>query len=149
MRGRLALLAALLLALVAPTAVGAPSQTDIEKQLRCVTCGTTLDVSSAPSAVKMKERIAREIAAGLTEDQILDGFVRDYGRTVLASPPKSGMDLWLAWVIPIGAVLLALFILPFIVRGWRRSRSVPAAPVAVDPEADALVERELEGLGDD
>jgi cytochrome c-type biogenesis protein CcmH len=140
-------LAALLVGLVAAPAFGAPSQNAIEKQLRCVTCGTSLDVSDAPSAVEMKERIAREIGAGRTEDQILDGFVRDYGRTVLSSPPKSGMDLWLAWALPIGIPLIGLLLLPLIIRGWRRSRSTPAddGPV-LDPSDDALVRRELEAF---
>jgi cytochrome c-type biogenesis protein CcmH len=97
----------------------------------------------------MKARIAREIAAGKTEQQIIDGFVRDYGRTILSNPPKSGMDLWLAWVLPLGLPILMLFILPFIVRGWRRSRAAhDGVPAPLDEADDALVDRELEALGD-
>lgn len=150
MTRRMLLMVAVVLGLVASTALAAPSETSIAKQLRCVTCGTTLDVSNAPSALQMKARIAREIAAGKTEKQIIDGFVRDYGRTVLSNPPKSGMDLWLAWALPIGLPILMLFILPFIVRGWRRARGAPdTAQSPLDAADDALVDRELEALGDD
>lgn len=146
---RMLAVAAILLGLVISPAVAAPSATEIAKQLRCVTCGTTLDVSSAPSAVQMKERIAREVAAGMSEQAIIDGFVRDYGRAVLSNPPKSGIDLWLAWVIPLGLPILALFILPFIVRGWRRARTKPVTATAETSAADdALVTRELEALDD-
>lgn len=131
-------------------AVGAPSQTQIAQQLRCVTCGTQLDVSDAPAAVRMKERIAREIAAGRTEDQIIDGFVRDYGRQVLSTPPKSGIDLWLAWAIPIGLPLIALCVLPFIVRGWRRRRDADeGADLPLDDADRALVDHELARVSDE
>jgi cytochrome c-type biogenesis protein CcmH len=148
MRRILTVVAVLVGILVSP-ALAAPSETAIAKQLRCVTCGTTLDVSNAPSSLQMKARIAREIAAGKTEQQIIDGFVRDYGRTILSNPPKSGMDLWLAWVLPLGLPILMLFILPFIVRGWRRSRAAhDGVPAPLDEADDALVDRELEALGD-
>lgn len=146
---RILIIAAVVLGVVVSPSLGAPSETAIAKQLRCVTCGTSLDVSNAPSAVQMKARIAREIAAGMSEKQIIDGFVRDYGRTVLSSPPKSGIDLWLAWALPLGLPILMLFILPFVVRSWRRTRGTPdSEPPPLDAADDALVDRELEALGD-
>ena len=149
MMRRMLIIVAMVLGMVASPSLGAPSETAIAKQLRCVTCGTTLDVSNAPSSVQMKARIAREIAAGMSEQQIIDGFVRDYGRTVLSSPPKSGMDLWLAWALPLGLPILMLFILPLVVRSWRRTRGAhdTEAP-PLDAADDALVDRELEALGD-
>lgn len=149
MRVRLLAVLAVIVALAAaPVLLGAPTANTIEKQLRCVTCGTTLDVSNAPSAIQMKDRIAREIAAGMSEDAIIAGFVRDYGRTVLSNPPKSGLDLWLAWALPIGLPVLALFILPFVIRGWRMRTRAPAVVDALDDETRALVERELREHGD-
>ncbi len=147
-------LAALLIAccLVAPTmAVAAVSPTSVAEKLRCVTCGTSLDVSDAPSAQQMKDRIAREIAQGKTEKQIIDGFVRDYGRQVLATPPKSGFDLWVGWAIPIGVPLVALLILPLLVRSLirrRRAEAGGAPPDELDDEDRALVDRALRESAD-
>lgn len=138
--------------LVAPAvALGAASPTRIAEKLRCVTCGTSLDVSDAPSARQMKDRIAREVAAGKSEQEIIDGFVRDFGRQVLATPPKSGFDLWVGWAIPIGVPLLALLILPLIVRSLIRRRRADTAGGAaedLDDEDRALVDRALRESGD-
>ncbi len=142
----LAVLAALLC--LGTVATAAPTQNQMERQLRCVTCGTTLDVSNAPSAQQMKERIAREIAAGRSEQQILDGFVRDYGRTVLASPPKSGRDLWLAWALPLGIPLIILATLPFVVRRWRRDSRTRDGAGALSAEDQERVDRALDDYGD-
>ena len=142
----LAVLAALLC--LASVASAVPTQNQMERQLRCVTCGTTLDVSNAPSAQQMKDRIAREIAAGRTEQEILDGFVRDYGRTVLASPPKSGRDLWLAWALPLGVPLLVLATLPFVVRRWRKGSQEPKDADVLSEDDRERVDRAIDEFGD-
>ena len=63
MMRRLLLALALMGVIWAAPAVAAPSATGIAEQLRCVDCGTSLDVSDAPAARQMKVRIAREIAS--------------------------------------------------------------------------------------
>ena len=131
---------------VAPS-TAAPSANAVAEQLRCVNCGTSLDVSDAPAARQMKDRIAREIAAGMGEQEIIDGFVRDFGRQVLATPPKSGLDLLIGWLIPVGVPLLALLSLPFLVRSWaarRRRQEAEAVGLPLDDADRDLVDRELE-----
>lgn len=140
-----ALIAAILL--LAPATGSAVNETRIQEQLRCVTCGTSLDVSSAPAALQMKDRIRRELADGRSEREIIDGFVRDFGRQVLATPPKSGFDLWVGWLIPIGLPLLALLALPFVVRAWVGRRHEHRAPIDDLADTDReRVDRELEAL---
>ena len=72
---------------------------DVAREVRCPTCNTPLDVSSAPVAQDMKAYIARRIEAGWTKQQIIDGLVDEFGKNVLATPPKEGFDL-IAWVVP-------------------------------------------------
>jgi len=133
-RGLAALLAAVLLVLPAATASAAPPQraslSDLEDEVMCLVCGTTLSVSESPQADRERALIRRLIARGETKDQIKDELVAQYGRGVLATPSGSGFDL-AAWLVPGLAVLLAAIAIAFAVMRWRRSRpSGPAMPAA-------------------
>lgn len=128
------------LALAAPAA-GAPNPSDLEAELVCPTCKTTLDQSDSPVARRMKQVIRERIAAGATEEQIKAELVEQFGRGVLAEPPREGVDL-LAWLLPLGG--LALGAAAVGVLAWRWSR-VPesAADEPLDPELDRRIDDEL------
>ena len=136
------LLAVLALALVvaAPAlAGGRPSADSIETQLVCPVCHETLDQSTAPVAQEMKAEIRKRIAQGWTEKQILDEMVANYGPGVLSTPATHGFDL-LAWVLPIGGILLGAVGLAAGAWYWSRrppaDRSPPPSrPLAPDDEA--------------
>lgn len=96
-----------------------PTQAELEGELVCPTCKTTLDQSNAPVAQRMKQFIARRIAAGDSKSEIKDQLVAQFGKGVLAAPEREGFDL-LAWVLPLallgaGAVALSLLL-------WRWTR---------------------------
>jgi cytochrome c-type biogenesis protein CcmH/NrfF len=119
-----ALLAAALLA--APTAVqaGPPQRAslgDIENEVMCLVCGTTLNVSDSPQADRERAYIRALIAQGETKSQIKKALVAQYGQRVLATPSDSGFDL-AAWIVPGLAVILAGIGIAFAVVRWRRSR---------------------------
>ena len=80
------------LAAAVTPALGVTSQ-EIYRETRCPTCNTPLDISNSPAALDIKEFIAVRVAKGQSEDQILDALVAEFGREVLATPPKSGFDL--------------------------------------------------------
>lgn len=133
-----------LVAVLAPTAIAAetPSAADLEAELVCPVCETTLDQSDAPVARRMKAFIRERIAAGDTEDEIKDALVAEFGDGVLATPSKSGFGL-LAWLVPLGAVLAGAIAVLLLVRSWSR-RSPPSPPAGpVDPELDRRVDEEL------
>ncbi len=73
--------------LVAPAATAAPNPADLEAELVCPTCHTTLDQSDAPVAQRMKQIIRLRIREGATESQIKAELVAQFGDGVLASPP--------------------------------------------------------------
>lgn len=117
----LALALALALAPAASASEAHPTQGELERELVCPTCKTTLDQSNAPVAVRMKRFVAARIAAGDSKSEIKDQLVAQFGRGVLAAPEKEGFDL-LAWVVPLvglgaGAVVLSLLL-------WRWTRRV-------------------------
>ena len=133
-----------LVAVLAPIATAAetPNAADLEAELVCPVCETTLDQSDAPVAQRMKAFIRERIAAGDSEDEIKDALVAEFGDGVLATPSKSGFGL-LAWLVPLGAVLAGAIAVLLLVRSWSRQSppSPPAGPV--DPELDRRVDEEL------
>jgi cytochrome c-type biogenesis protein CcmH len=116
-------LLALVLALVAvPSALASeqhPTQAELEGELVCPTCHTTLDQSSAPIALRMKEFVRTRIAAGDTKTEIKDQLVAQFGKGVLAAPERKGFDL-LAWVLPIVGLLAGAGVLTVLAWRWTR-----------------------------
>jgi cytochrome c-type biogenesis protein CcmH/NrfF len=114
---------ALALAIAAPASACArhASQSDLEAKLVCLECHTTLDESDSPFAQEMKAEVARRVARCQTERQILDAMVAEFGPTVLSTPQTHGFDL-LAWVLPIGGVLLGALVLGGGAWHWSRPR---------------------------
>lgn len=146
MRVIAALLAAMIVGLPS-TALGL-SMTEVAQELRCVTCGTPLDVSNAPAAQQMKAQIQRRIDEGATKDEIKAEFVREFGRPVLATPAKSGFDL-VAWLVPALAVIAGLGAIPLVTRAWAKRRPVAASTAApLDDEDAARLQRELDAFED-
>jgi cytochrome c-type biogenesis protein CcmH len=144
---RLAALAAALAVLAAPAAAQAadrPSAAELEAQLVCVTCKTTLDESDSPIARRMKAYIRRRLAQGATGSQIKAELVDQFGEEVLASPPTHGFDV-LAWVLPIGGICVAAVALGGLAWAWsRRGPGGPAPPdEPLDPELERRVDEEL------
>jgi cytochrome c-type biogenesis protein CcmH len=118
---RAALVALLVLALLAPAAVGSPraSVTDIEDEVMCLECGTALNVSNSAVADQEREFIAELIAQGKTKREVKAALVAEYGPRVLAEPQDDGFQLT-AWVVPILAALAAFALVVLVARRWRR-----------------------------
>jgi cytochrome c-type biogenesis protein CcmH len=135
---------ALALAAAAPALASEqhPTQNELEGEVMCPVCGTTLDQSDAAVARNMKMFIAHEIAAGKTKSQIEDSLAATFGEQVLASPPKRGFNL-LAWLLPVIGLAVAVPIVGWLAWRWSRRRDPGPEPEPLDPELDRLVDREL------
>jgi cytochrome c-type biogenesis protein CcmH len=142
---------AIVLVLVFPgtAAAACPELRGLEGQLMCPTCGTTLELSNAPAANQIRRFVCARAAAGDSEGEIKDQLVAEFGRGVLASPPKEGFDL-LAWVLPLLAVGIGGAVIAVLVVRWSRSRE--AEPVLegasrngrrLDPDLEQRLEDEL------
>jgi cytochrome c-type biogenesis protein CcmH len=125
-----------------------PTQGELERELVCPTCHTTLDESDSPIARQMKAYVKRRIAAGATKSRIEQELVDEFGPSVLGVPRKHGFDL-LAWVLPLGGIAVAAVAIG--VGAWRWSRrretggAVPDEPVGskLDPDLERRVDEEL------
>ena len=133
---------AVLLAVLA-MAVPALSLTvnEVAREVRCPTRNTPLDVSNSPAADRMKIFIADRISKGDDKQEIIDALVVEFGRGVLATPPKSGFDL-LAWIVPIVLVVGGLAAIPFVTRAWAQRRADEPVP-EIAPEDAARLDEEL------
>jgi cytochrome c-type biogenesis protein CcmH/NrfF len=87
-----------------------PTLAELEREVICPTCHTTLELSNAPIAERMRAFIRSRIAAGDTKSEIKAKLVADFGEGVLAAPPKSGFNL-LAWVLPLAGLAVAAVVL--------------------------------------
>jgi len=129
---------------LAPAALASeqhPSLTELEGDVMCPICNTTLDQSSSPAARQLKALISRRIAAGDTKSEIKDRLVAEYGPQILAAPPRKGFNL-LAWLLPIAGVLVGAALLGLL--AFRSSRREPAAAAArLDPGLEQRVDEEL------
>lgn len=126
-----------------PARAGTPNAADLEAELVCPVCETTLDQSNAPVAERMKAYIRARIAAGDSAQEIKDALVAEFGPGVLAKPPEGGFGL-LAWLLPLGALLAGAVVVGILVRSWSRSRT-PAASgdEPLDPALERRVDEEL------
>jgi cytochrome c-type biogenesis protein CcmH len=131
-----------LTATAAAWAADPPRASDLEAELVCPVCSTTLDQSDALVAQRMKAYIRQRIAAGDTEVEIKDALVDEFGPEVLATPPKSGFGL-LAWLLPLVALAAGAIAVALLIRSWSRRRAPPAPERPLDPELDRRVDEEL------
>ena len=115
-------LAAFVVALLAATAsaVAAPSPSDLEAELVCPTCKTTLDQSDAPIARRMKQIIRTRLSEGASEKQIKSELVAQFG-------PGGG-------ALGVGAIAW----------GWSRRRRDEAPVDPLDPELERRLDAELD-----
>jgi len=118
-----------------------PRAADLEAELVCPVCGTTLDQSDAPIALRMKAYIRRRIAAGDSAQQIKNALVSQFGPSVLASPPGGGFGL-LAWLTPLSLLIVGAVVIGALIRAWSRRRA-PPLETRLDPELERRVDEEL------
>lgn len=139
-------LAAVVAALAASLALaseGQPTLAELESEVICPTCKTTLDQSSSPVAQRLRAFIRERIAAGDSKSEIKDQLVAQFGEQVLASPPARGFNL-LAWVLPPVALVAGAAVVGLLAVRWSRrrgERDPPPAPPTAD--LDRRIDEEL------
>ncbi len=146
---RLLILLAVLLVLVPIASAAQPqfSMSDIESELMCPTCQSRLDLSHSPAADRIRAFVEKKRMEGWTKQQVEDALVADFGPSVLAAPPASGIGL-VAWVAPIALVVSGLVVAVALVFVWRRRRSTRRTQTPADTALDARVDTALREFDD-
>ena len=128
-----------------PTAkdsVAASRAVKLSEKLRCLVCqNQSIAESNAELALDLRRQIGEQIAAGRSDDEIVDYMVARYGDFVLYQPPVKGTTL-LLWG---GPGLLLVGGLTALVVILRRRRKIAPEP----PLSTAERERAMRMLEDD
>ena len=119
-----------------------PTLAELEGEVMCPVCGTTLDQSNAPAAQQIKRVISRRIVAGDTKTEIKDRLVAEYGVAILAAPPRRGFGL-LAWWLPLAGIAAAAAIVGVGAWRWSRGREREPAGARLDPALERRLDDEL------
>jgi cytochrome c-type biogenesis protein CcmH len=112
----------------------------IALQLQCPVCeGETVADSPSGLAADMRSVIRTRLAAGESDQQILDEFVASYGDGILTEPPKHGISLGV-WMGPVIGVVFGALIVAILLRTWRRSPAEASSASEVAVEKDVADE---------
>jgi cytochrome c-type biogenesis protein CcmH len=115
--------------------------------LYCPVCeNTPLDVCPTEACRQWRELIRLQISQGMTEAEIKQYFVDNYGARVLAEPPRTGLN-WLVYILPPLFILAGAFILFRSFREWTKPKSVEAgaseksSAASSSPDTDDYIAR--------
>jgi cytochrome c-type biogenesis protein CcmH len=122
----------------------------VAKKLYCPVCpNTPLDVCETRACADWRAQIQEQLAAGWSQEEIMDYFVLQYGERVLAEPQRKGFTAFV-WFLPLTTVVLGLLLVWMLLRNWRlRQAGLPAAEAAapsLPPEVLARLEREIQEI---
>ena len=116
----------------------------LEEKLRCLVCqNQSLADSGAELAGDLRRQVREQVAAGKSDEQVIDYLVQRYGDFVRYDPPFKATTA-LLWV---GPFLLLAVGAGVLVAVLRRRRSAPEE-AALAPDEKRLVERVLGPGGD-
>jgi cytochrome c-type biogenesis protein CcmH len=115
------------LLVAAPATFAACPQTtlaDIEDEVMCTVCGTTLGLATeAPQAQRERAFVVERIERCESKDEIKAALVAEFGSEVLATPEEEGFGL-AAYAVPLAVLIGGLTLVGLTAVRWRRSRRV-------------------------
>jgi Uncharacterized protein involved in biosynthesis of c-type cytochromes len=126
-----------------------PKMEDVASKLSCFCGGCPhLVVSQCGCSVadKIMADIQKKIDAGMSESEIINGYVAQYGATILSAPPKRGFDLT-AWLLPFFAFFVGAGVLFTYLKRQRKEETTSppeSTPQDASREEDKQYRKQLE-----
>jgi len=77
----------------------------------------------------MLKTLDQKVAKGDSEEAILQAFILEFGREVLAEPPKSGFNM-IAWLMPSFYLLGGMVLVVLVISRWRKRPAAESAGAA-------------------
>ena len=100
----------------------------------------------------MTALITKKLGEGMSETQVVQYFVSEYGEQVLASPTKKGFNL-VAWILPFAVILVGAAIIWLALKKWvwqgnaEQPEATPATEIE-DEKYKLRLEQELKRFGE-
>jgi len=132
-------LAVALLALPAAALAQCPrtSVGDVEDEVLCPVCGTSLAVATEAQQAQRERRFIFELVEQCkSKDEIKTALAAEFGDSVLALPEDGNSDA-AAYLVPAGAGVLAVAALGLALARWRRRGGPASAGAPSDTETTA------------
>ena len=108
--------------------------------------GVTLHDCPSDAAIDLRARIERWARAGLSDDAIVARLSAQYGPAIAAAPSRSGPG-WVAWLLPVAALVGGAAAAAAMLRRWSRARSDAGGRGGpLGPEDRARLDAELAEL---
>jgi len=109
-----------------------PSVRRVGEKLACLCGGCKNSVGSCPMlgchyATPKREQIAKMLAAGRSDQQIVDAQMRQEGLQALVTPPIEGFNS-LMWVMPFVMIGVGLLAIWFFIKHMQAKRVAAGAP---------------------
>jgi cytochrome c-type biogenesis protein CcmH len=86
-----------------------------------------------------KERIAQMQSVGMSDEQIVQAFIRDYGMAVYLAPPNA-----FGWIIPYAAVGFGFAVILLFLRKLRPKPMTDLGPIEADDPELAKYQAQIE-----
>lgn len=103
----------------------------LQCQCGCKDSVATCSMLECSFSKPAKERIAKMQSVGMTDEQIIQAFIRDYGAGIYLAPPNA-----FGWIVPYASVGIGLVIVWLFIRKYRKPRPVAEiGPVEIDDPA--------------
>ena len=91
---------------------------DVASQLQCPVCnGESVADASSEVALELRSVVRQKLAAGESDQQVLDYFRHNYTDAILETPPKQGFT-WLIWIAPWAMFAAAILLFYSVGREW-------------------------------
>ena len=133
-----------------PTSYLTPDVLRVGSRLACRCAGCRNTVGDCPmlhcgSSDPIRRRIFQMQKQGMSDDAIVDTFIKEEGIVALATPPGHGLGPIITWIGPGVALLLGFGVYSWYVRRIRQ-QPAPLMPVdqAVLDRFQAQIDRELD-----
>jgi cytochrome c-type biogenesis protein CcmH len=91
------------------------------------------------SSDKMRNELIAALDRGDSDDLILQGFVQNYGPTVIAAPTATGFNR-VAWIMPFVALAFGMAFVVVVVRSWKNKPAPALADGIKMPRGEELDE---------
>ena len=94
------------------------------------------------SSDKMRNELIAALNRGDNDDLIMQGFVQNYGPTVIAAPTATGFNR-VAWIMPFVALAFGMAFVVVVVRSWK-NKPAPALADGITIPKDGVSDEDRE-----